>query len=671
MDFSSISSGSYTLSWDFGDGNFDTATSPVHNYSSTGIYTASLILTSDMGCMDTNSLDVWVNPSSSPKLNVNTTSSCLSGNSFTFTDSSTLASGSYTRLWDYGDGATDTATMPTYNYSNSGDYTASLIIITDSGCVDTATVNITVNPDPSVNAWISNTSQCLKGNSFDYIDSTTIASGSFTREWDFGDGTKDTSANPSYSYKSDGIYNGTLTVTSDKGCTIVDNWSITINPMPLAVAWVSNDTQCFKGNDFSFADFSSIPAGSYSVLWDFGDGGSDTLANPSHSYNAEGPYTTNLIATSDMGCVDTSSLNISVSVMPKSVAWVNNENQCFSQNNFSFLDFSSISSGSYTVYWEFGDGTNDTISSPVHTYSAEGSYTPNLILTSDMGCIDTGSLAILVNPSVKLSLYASNTSECFKGNSFTFTDSSTLTAGSYARMWDYGDGTMDTVATRNYSYSNYGVYDAMLISTTDSGCVDTATVKISVNPEPSAKIISNMMSSCLNGNNFMFTDSSSIAMGSYTRMWDYGDGNTDTAAMPMHTYTKEGNYMVSLKLTSNGGCTDSVAIAISVIPSPKAILKVSNTSQCLVGNSFNFKDSGSISSGSYTRLWNFGNGITDTAATTNITYPKAGIYNVSLTLTSDKGCSELTTISVNVNPTPLLLLLQMAQLLSALAEVVS
>ncbi|MDZ4756909.1 MAG: PKD domain-containing protein [Bacteroidota bacterium] len=652
LDFSSISSGSYTLLWDFGDGATDTTSSPSHSYLTVGSYTTSLILTSDLGCMDTSKLAILVNPSASVSMYVSSTSECLNGNSFTFADSSTLSSGSYSRMWEFGDGGSDTAAMPTYNYTSAGEYVANLILTTDSGCMDTAIVKLNVNPEPAGSISVNMMTACLSGNNFTFTDSSTIASGSYTRTWHFGDGNTDTASMPSHTYTSDGNYTVSLTLVSDKGCTDSVTIDITVNPMPI-INWSANAiSQCLTGNNFMFVDSSTLSSGNYTRVWDFGDGNSDTSANPSYTYTNDGGYTASLKITTDEGCFDSVAFNIFVNPMPNSVAWVNTNSLCLTNNDFSYLDFSSITAGSYTLLWDFGDGTTDTTSSPSHSYNNAGKYTTSLIIASDMGCMDTSSVDVSVMPSVNKTMYISNTSACFNGNSFMFADSSTLSSGSYSRMWDFGDGNTDTAAMPTHSYANAGIYTANLILTTDSGCVDTASVKINVNPEPSAKFGINMNTSCFNGNGFVFIDSSSIASGSYSLLWNFGDGKTDTIGNTTHSYTAAGTYNVSLKITSDMGCTASVAANVTIYSQLTAKIGVNNSSQCIIGNNFKFTDSSTIASGSYTRLWNFGNGITDTAASPSIIYATAGVYNVSLTIISDKGCTEITTVTIRLNPNP-------------------
>ncbi|MBL0104167.1 MAG: gliding motility-associated C-terminal domain-containing protein [Bacteroidetes bacterium] len=53
------------------------------------------------------------------------------------------------------------------------------------------------------------------------------------------------------------------------------------------------------------------------------------------------------------------------------------------------ITFTDISNNAVTWNWDFGDGTTDTLQSPVHVYPDSGTYHIRLIVTSPGGCIDT------------------------------------------------------------------------------------------------------------------------------------------------------------------------------------------------------------------------------------------------------------------------------------------
>jgi PKD repeat protein len=130
--------------------------------------------------------------------------------------------------------------------------------------------------------------------------------------WDFGDGGTSGLENPSHAYAKDGVYTVTLEVTSPDGTASVSHDVTVGTPAVLAAAFAAN----VSGLNASFVDHSTPgPSGPITGwAWDFGDGNTSTLQNPTHTYATTGTYTVTLTVTgsgSDGTADDPQSVDVS------------------------------------------------------------------------------------------------------------------------------------------------------------------------------------------------------------------------------------------------------------------------------------------------------------------------------------------------------------------------
>jgi PKD repeat protein len=131
---------------------------------------------------------------------------------------------------------------------------------------------------------------------------------------------------------------------------------------------------------------SSDPDGSISAYsWNFGDGGTSTAQNPSHTYPAAGTYAVTLTVTDNQGA--TNSVSHSVTVTTGNQPPVASFTSSCSGLTCSFTSTSSDPDGTITAYsWTFGDGGTSTLQNPSHTYAVGGTtYTVTLTVTDNQG----------------------------------------------------------------------------------------------------------------------------------------------------------------------------------------------------------------------------------------------------------------------------------------------
>jgi gliding motility-associated-like protein len=652
--------------WENGDGvNFDQMDSFHYSYNSASPRTIQLITISDDGedgCADTAYQDIFVNPIPVAGIKTLDNDQCFNYNSFEFQATSTVAYGTMTHQWDMGDlsiiNNTDTAI---HSYAAEGQYTITMNVTTDKGCVDTTNTSIIVRPSPIPSFSINKDTQCFKYHELKTLSSSSISSGTMSKLWLISDGTDYTDVDSiSHVFTSTGKYYIDLILTSDFQCKDTISDSIEILEMPISSFTVNNADQCFEGNNFQFTDNSIFNAGTLTGnRWLFDDGNSADNANiVNHSYASESAYRPGLIVYADNGCFDTSFLNIKVYPHPGSDFFIDDTGQCVNNNLFRFTNNTFISEGAFINRWFFGDGSAyyDGFDA-TKKYNKDSTYVVKIISFSDRGCTDTISKTVTVFPKAKTSFTIDKTQQCLNGNEFNFNSTTTLKRGVFTTNWQFGDGSnIANASSATHSYVSIGTFNVRLISQTDEGCLDTATQQVKTLAMPVATFSNNYTSSCLLGNDFQFNATSNVQGGAAMKHnWYFGDkDSTINSTFAQHTYATDGNYIVKLVSTTNvGNCSDTTEKTMSVYPMPSASFLIDDNKQCFTNNLFGFTSTSGVSSGTIDIYdWSFGDNTSSALPNPNKSYIKIDSFRVRLNVTTDKGCTDSTAKKVYVYPVP-------------------
>ena len=286
---------------------------------------------------------------------------------------------------------------------------------------------------------------------------------------------------------------------------------------------------------------------------------------------APGTYPIKIIAnnpTAD-GCTGEQEIDFDLRVYPKPTAGFTFTGTCQGDTTF-FTDQSQTGDNPIIKYsWTFGNGDVSSLKDPFYLYKTAASYTVSLSAITQVGCLtDTVQKVVTINP-LPAASFQTTGPYCVEHN-INVKDVSTISSGNIATWtWDMGDGqtlTKTSNAAFNYVYPATGSYTINLTTVSDQGCTNKAPGKqIAITAQPKAGFV--LPENCLADPFSKFTDTSTIADGtqsSFQYLWNFGDpnaaaaNNTATVQNPQHKYTATGNYTVSLLVTSNNGCADSV-----------------------------------------------------------------------------------------------------------------
>jgi PKD repeat protein len=540
------------------------------------------------------------------------------------------------------------STLYTFNWS-TGDTTSSIYIanagsywvtVTDLlGCSRTSdTITMLVDSFPATASLGNDSIWLCVGNTIGLVQGYSQAA---TYSWSTSETTS------TIHVFIDGEY--LLNVIDSNGCMKTDSIYATIVGFP-PVANFFADSIC-EGAFTQFTDSSYDPTSGNSVVswhWDFGDGFTDTVVNPAHTFASAGNHPVILTVTSNYGCPDQDTEFVAVHSLP--VASFINTNPCQNIavlfNSTTTIDSSSSISG---YQWNFGDpssgGNNSSIlQNPSHLYANSGIPVVSLITTSNFGCSDTAVQVLTVNQSIQPHFVGSPT--CY-GNIMQFTNFSTNASIDSTWQWNFGDlSSPNPLENPSHLYGFAQTYTVTLTAYAFHGCITSASSTVTVSPLPTAAFVHSP--ACV-GVPYQFMDSSYIFSGNITG-WEWHFTSTDSSfdQNPFFTFPDTGNYLISLKVTSNigagVGCSGSITRSIHVNPLPVA--NFSFTPQ--YGNpplTVAFTNlTNNINANTYE--WNFGDNGVSTLSSPLHLYSDTNLFAIQLIATSQYGCKD--TVQKNI-----------------------
>jgi len=226
----------------------------------------------------------------------------------------------------------------------------------------------------------------------------------------------------------------------------------------------NGDSIFFKNNS------TTSPTGSLYYLWSFGDGSSDSVANPVHVYPA-GTYTVHLTATNHY-CSSYDSTNFTLGHPLQAIFTETPDILC--QGQTAVTTNTSIGAAGYM--WYFSNAATDTNTNATYTYQRAGTYNLTLIARNAIPCYDTMHKTIYVDTISGIKINLTDSVLC-AGTYITAT-------GLYASLgntgvtWAFGDG--DSVLNKNpiyHAFNNLGTY-TITATAHYRACQDTSTTRV-------------------------------------------------------------------------------------------------------------------------------------------------------------------------------------------------
>ncbi len=638
----------FNFTWNWGDNTTSVDSSAKKAFTKIGNTSVKLQVIDKFGCKDSIIKSLFVNETPIVDFTIDNDTQCFNGHNFNFVNSTKFGGGSLNYIWTLGDGNTSTdSNVLNKTYAKDSSYTIKLATTTSVGCNASRTRSVYLGGYPNVQFAVNKDTQCFKSNAFTFTNSSTIKRGSLqSYVWSFGN--SDTSHKISinnYRYSSEDTFNVQLIGISNLGCSDTFSKSVVTFAQGKSVFSTASSAQCKDQNGFAFTNSSSIKYGNITYQWSFGDNTSSGVQNPFKTYNSPGVYQVRLISTSNHNCKDTMTLPVTVYASPVASFNINNDKQCFRNNRFVFSSSSTISQGSISRFdWNLGDNSIDSGSNIVKQYSIEDSLQVRLIVTSDNGCKDTILKNVVIHPQPKAAFNVNNDIQCFKQQKFVLTNKTSIKEGALTYNWSFGDASSSNDTNIVKTYLKDSVYNVRLISSSSNNCRDTVYKTLTLNPSPNAKFIIDKDTQCFRGNVFNFTNQSNTPRSVITSYeWNMDDGKTFfTPGVSNYTFLLEDTFKVSLVVTNNKACTDTLIKPAVTFAQPVVSFTVPNDSQCWQKNYFVINNKTKLKYGTLKNSWDFGDNTKSTEFVPSTKkYPnKSASYTIKYKAVSDHGCSD-------------------------------
>lgn len=460
--------------WDFGNGQTSSDFSPTAIYSEPGIYSVTVVIVTNDGCKFSKVYQDLVRING-PRLNFDYCESeaCV-GENIQFVDNSTSVASLTTRTWDMGNGTIFSSdpflvgatfrqldSLRNFNYFYTLPLPGSQIAgvqlklsLTDSrGC--TATDSLRIRPtQPVIGLTIDQSPRGCSEDSVSITVASTDANGyrPFRIRYEVYDTLSPAnllfSSGPGVSTQQSFILAATNDSVArfydlrvivedfkyyDQGTGCTSDTIVRLGVFPgtadVGFTFVADTNACpprlvqfFDATQPAVRNGDTIQIVSW--LWNFGDGTTSTLQNPSKIYSIpnQNGYTITLTVTDEAGCVTTRVIPDTIVIKGVDATYTAQEVSPtlgavlstgsiinFVQGPFNPLPYTirfnavlanpSDSALVLGYVWDFGDGNLGTGNPVNYTYNIPGSYTPQLIIQSSDGCnvAATNSVGVIAN----------------------------------------------------------------------------------------------------------------------------------------------------------------------------------------------------------------------------------------------------------------------------------
>lgn len=454
--------------------------------------------------------------------------------------------------WNFGDGLTSDQDWAEHTYNTLGTNQILLIVYSECG-IDTLKKEVVVsnNVVPEVYFYTSSSYACPGD------DVVFYAWGEYDSfVWDFGDGKMDSlNIEATHNFLNYGTYNVTLTATNSCGKSNSTTQQVLIDStkVPDPPYFYFDKNIACPGEVIHFESYAGTVSG---YLWDFGDGKTSSMQNPSHAFDVAGVYlvTLNVYNGCNASNSYSDSLIIDNSAIPQFYFDAVNYEACPGDSLIFYTDFEAVS-----YLWDFGDGSSSTVATSFlgmfiikHAYANPGTFNVSLTVENQCGnsatdvvSVNIGAVGIPVDGGLFVDglLNSPTLNSC---SEYQF-----IAWGGVSYQWNFGDGNSSNESFPYHAYDSIGNYNVSVVVTNGCGLTETYSENITVLDGVEGGInipamdTTDKLLPCVN---YTFE-----GYGGEAYSWNFGDGNTGTGSETAHAFDSAGTYYISVIITNECG----------------------------------------------------------------------------------------------------------------------
>jgi PKD repeat protein len=531
-------------------------------------------------------------------------------------------------VWS-GTGIVD-ANLGTLNVSLLAPGTATVdYAVTANGCTNSATSSVQILAAPNATITSSPVSICI--NAAPVALNTQTGNGVWSGNGVNMNGVADPAV------LGTGNFMAFYSIADVNGCSDTDSLAVIINALPNASIVNPSPVVCTSSLPVNLS--AATPGGTWS-----GTGVNASTGQFSPSQSGQGTFSIDYSVTAN-GCTSIESTSIQVQSGPNPAITTAPSALCANSNP---VQLQTVAAG--------GTWSGSGISSPsvgIFNPSLAGTGTQMIYYSIVQGpCTAVDSVAFVVNPAPVAAVSPGSAQTICDGSTVAFT-----ATGGTSYQWSLNGQIIAGATSASLNATLPGVYN--VVATDNNTCSATSnSVNLNVNAKPVINAI--QVPAVCQGQNSQFSSNVSVSpnggaiVSGYA--WDFGAAGTSLAFQPSVQFTGAGSFPVTLIVTTNQNCSDTLTTNAVVNPNP-VLSNVTATNAC-AGGLTQFSANATVAPVNNAQIvnqnWNFG-GQTISGQIATQQFNSPGFYGYSFTAVTNHGCSSTVNNSVQVYAAPVAL----------------